>query len=95
MVRDMLFQNYVQGIISDDEPIIVLEENTAGNPEFNFTSYNRFELDDMDTPECKANFRFEKHDLPVLAEALYFRCSQRTVGDQVEGLCQHTTLKID
>ena len=50
-----------------------------------------FKLDDMDNPECKANFRFKKHDLAVLAEALHlperFRCSQRTVADQMEGLC--------
>ena len=91
MVRDMLFQSYVQGLISDDELIVLLEENTARNPEFNYASYDRFELDDMDNPGCKANFRFEKHDLAVLAEALHlperFRCSQRTVADQMEGLC--------
>ena len=48
-------------------------------------------MDDIDNPECKANFRFEKHDLSVLAEVLHlperFRCSQRTVADRMEGLC--------
>ena len=45
MVRDMLFQSYVQGLISDDELIVLLEENTARNPEFNYASYDRFEFE--------------------------------------------------
>ena len=51
--RDMLFQCYVQRLFSVDEHIVLLEENTTRNPEFN---YDRFELADMGTLECKGNF---------------------------------------
>lgn len=32
--------------------------------------YQRFELDEIPEPECKAEIRFNKNDIPVLAEAL-------------------------
>ena len=45
----------------------------------------------MDNSECKAEFRFRKEDIPVLAEALgiqkTFTCSQGSVSDGIEGLC--------
>ena len=49
----MLFQCYVQRLFSVDEYIVLLEENTARNPEFD---YDRSELADMDNSDCKANF---------------------------------------
>ena len=38
--RDMLFQCYVQRLFSVEEHIVLLEENTVRNPEFD---YDRFE----------------------------------------------------
>ena len=53
--------------------------------------YEPFNLDNIDSAECKAEFRIEKADLPRLAEALQlpptFHCQQRTVFDSMEGLC--------
>ena len=51
----MLFQSYVQRTFSIDELIVLLEENTARNREFD---YDRFELADMDTSERTENFFF-------------------------------------
>ena len=48
----MLFQCYVQRLFSVDERIVLLEENRARNPEFD---YDRFESADMDNSRCKAN----------------------------------------
>ena len=49
----MLFQSYVQRLLSVDELIVLLEENTAKNPKFD---YDRSGLADMDNSECKPNF---------------------------------------
>ena len=35
-----------------------------------YKEYEEFDLETMDPIECKAEFRFEKNDLPSLAEAL-------------------------
>ena len=92
--RDVLFQSYHQGLIWENELIVLLEEDMARNLEFNYASYDHLDLDVIDNPECKANFRFEKQDLPVLDEALHlpqlFRFSQGTVADQMEGRCMYT-----
>ena len=53
--KDILFQSHVQRLFSVDEIIVLVDENTARNPEFD---YDRFELADMDNSEYKANFIF-------------------------------------
>jgi len=40
------------------------------NPNFPYNEYSSFDLDNMSEDECKAELRFVKNDLPVLAEAL-------------------------
>lgn len=60
-------------------------------PDFNYQQYDPFNLDNIDSAECKAEFRIEKADLPHLAETLQlpptFHCQQRTVLNSMEGLC--------
>ena len=36
-----------------------------------YEEYRPFSLDDMDSSECKADFRLEKEDIPVLANLFY------------------------
>ena len=78
-------------VISDEELVLLLEENTSRNPQFSYGLYQRFDLDEIPEPECKAEMRFNKNDTPVLAEVLELpetiACSQRTVTDKLEGLC--------
>ena len=78
-------------VINDEELLLLLDDNTSRNPEFNYENYQRFNLDEIQEPECKAEFRFNKNDIPVLAEVLglpeIFRCSQTTVANKLEGLC--------
>lgn len=89
--RELLLIEHSEKAISDEELLLLLEENTSRNPEFSYENYERFNLEEIEEPECKANFRFQKDDIPELAEVLglpeVFRCSQRTVADQLEGLC--------
>ena len=57
----MLLQSYVQRLLSADELIVLLEEDTVRNPEFD---YDRFEwLANMDNSERKAYL--------ILSEALH------------------------
>ena len=89
--RDMALISHSQGIITDEELIFLLEENTSRNPEFSYDVYGYFDLEEMEEPECKSEFRIQKHDIPVLADALglpeTFKCPQRSVAGGIEGLC--------
>ena len=51
--KDILLQSFVLILFSVDELIVLLEKNTARNPEFDD---DRLELADVDNSECKANF---------------------------------------
>ena len=77
--------------ITDEDFIILHELFSSRNPDFAYDSYDRFDLDNMNDDECKAEFRVRKRDLPTLAQALRiprsFQLSQRSVVDGMEGLC--------
>ena len=81
---------YDDGIIDDDDFLLLFRSLKSKNPDFPYEQYGPFSLENMDD-ECKAEFCVEKNDLALLAAALeipdQFRCSQRTVGRGMEGLC--------
>ena len=83
--------SHIQGLITDEELLLLLDLNTAKNPEFSYDIYDRFDLDEIDEAECKAEFRIEKRDIRLLADALgmpaTLKCPQRTVAGGIEGLC--------
>lgn len=87
----MALMSHIQGLITDEELLLLLDLNTAKNPEFSYDIYDRFDLDEIDEAECKAEFRIEKRDIRLLADALgmpaTLRCPQRTVAGGIEGLC--------
>ena len=89
--RNLLLESYNDGIIDDDEFILLYEGNFSKNPEFPHEDYERFDLNAMDETECKAEFRFTKSEIPRLAEALdipgTFFCHQGTTAPRIEGLC--------
>ena len=88
--RDVALINHSKGFITDEE-LLLLDSNASRNPEFPYDNYVRFVLEEMDLAECKAEFRIEKRDIPLLADALglpaTFRCPQRSAAEGVEGLC--------
>ena len=61
------------------------------NPSFRYYEYACFDLNNMSEAECKAEFRFEKKDLPAVAEALQippsFKLRQGSIVSGMEGLC--------
>ena len=89
--RNLVLESYCDGLLDDEEFLLLYDLNTSKNPEFPFDNYERFNLETLDPAECKAEFRFEKSDLPLLTEALQIpaviRCAQRTVCNGTEGLC--------
>jgi len=92
--RDIALISHSQGLITDEELLPLLEESTStgtGNPEFSCDAYDRFDLENMEGAERKSEFRVEKREIPLLAEALglpdTFSCFQRSVADGSEGLC--------
>lgn len=89
--RDALVLCHDNGVIGDEEFCLLYDANRSKNPEFPYEEYGKFDLEDMEDDECKAEFRFHKEDIPVLAEVLglpeTFTCSQGSVTNGVEGLC--------
>ena len=66
-------------------------EKSRISARFPYEEYGKFDLEDMEDDECKAEFRSHKEDIPVLAEVLglpeTFTCSQGSVTNGIEGLC--------
>jgi len=89
--RDVLLESYDNGDIDDEEFLVLTEENTSKNPEFDYKAYEPFDFDSIDTATFKAEFRFEKNDIEQLMEALdipgQFQCPNRSVCDAREALC--------
>ena len=90
-LRDLLVISYDGKIISDEEFLLLYETFQSKNPDFDYESFPSFDLDGISSADCYAEFRFEKQDIPLLAEALQlpprFTCQQRSVCDSMEGLC--------
>ena len=86
----MLLVSYYNKLITAEELLILMEENTSHNPEFNYKMHGRFDLETIPEPECRSNFRFDKKDIPVLADVLglpeKFCCYQGTTA-KIEALC--------
>ena len=88
---DVALLSHSQGPITNEELLLLLDSNTSRNPEFLYDNYARFDSDELEQAECKAEFRIEKRDIPLLADALglpaTFRCPQRSSAEGLEGLC--------
>lgn len=87
--RLLLILYYDAKLIIDEDFIILYEMFQSKNPNFPYDEYDRFDLDNMSEAECKAEFRFEKKDLPALAEALRipptFKLSQGSIYSKWNG----------
>ena len=46
--RDMTLISHSQGLITEEELLLLLEENTSRNPDFTYDAYDRFDLENMD-----------------------------------------------
>ena len=89
--RSVALIAHESGSISDEELLLLLGQVDSRNPDFSYDLYERFDLDNMEEAECKAEFRFNKNDIPILADVLglpnIIKCHQRSIADRNEGLC--------
>ena len=90
-MRELTLLCYDENLLSDDEFLVLWEDNQSKNPDFPWDRYGPFDLENMDKAKCKAGFQVEKRDLHTLGEVLEipptFKRQQRTVCDGMEGLC--------
>jgi len=81
-VREALLCYHYDGIISEEEFLVLYEEYESTNLYFPYWEYDPFCLDNFDSSEARAEFRIDKDDIPLLAQALnipdVFRCYQGT-----------------
>ena len=89
--RELILVAFAEELISEEEFLLLYDLNSSKNPIFPYWNYQRFVLGDINDAECKAEFRFEKPDINLLAGVLQipdrFICPQGTVVSGVEGLC--------
>ena len=89
--RNLVLECYVDGIIDEDDFMLLYDINQSKNPEFPHENYEPFNFDALDPVECVADFRVEKQDIPRLADALgippVIKCQQRSICGGTEGLC--------
>ena len=55
------------GLISDEDCLLIYDLNRSTNLDFPYEQYPLFDLDDMQNDECLTEVRFHKNDLPNLA----------------------------
>ena len=93
--RLLLVVYYDANLISNEDFLLLYELFPSKSPNFPYEEYSRFNLDNMSEADCKAEFRFNRNDLPVLAEALQippsFKLNQVCFYD---GLLTHADLVI-
>ena len=77
--RDLALISYSESLITDEELLLLLEENKSRNPEFSYDVYNHFDLENME--EAKP------FGLPES-----FTCPQRSVAKGIEVLCIHNDI---
>ena len=86
------FSQYcTSNIITIKKYALLFEENSSNNLDFPYYNYPPFNLECQSEAECRANFRVEKHHIPLVEDVLqipqYFVCDQGTVCEGTEGLC--------
>ena len=77
--REILLASYASNIITIEEYALLFEENSSNNLDFPYYNYPPFNLESQSEAECRANFRVEKHHIPLVEDALqipqYFVCT--------------------
>ena len=69
-LQELFLLSHAPSILDDEELLILYKVYLPKNPDFCYENYERFSLDHINDAECLAEFRFRKHDLPLLAEVL-------------------------
>ena len=68
-VRDELTYCCADGILHEEEFVLLYDAYKSANSIYSFWEYDEFSLDPLSSDEFLADFRAEKDDIPRLAEA--------------------------
>ena len=89
-VYEMFCLCLIEGIIDEEEFVLLYEAYRLSNLPFPHSAYKKFSLANKDPAECKADFRVER-GTPLLLDALrvppVLLCHNGTICNRVEGLC--------
>ena len=69
-LREALVCAFSDGLISEEEFLILYEECESTNLNFPHVEYKPFSLDNFDSSEVRAKFRVDKEDILSLVNAL-------------------------
>ena len=69
-VRNQLLISHDDGVINDEEHLLLYDLNSSDNVDLPYNSYPGFDFDDLEDDDCLSECRFYKNDLPFLAEVL-------------------------
>ena len=69
-MRSFLLLTQNDGVIDDEEFILLYEQYFSRNPDFPYHGYPDFHLEEVDESECLAEFRFRKRDIVALSDVL-------------------------
>ena len=86
-LREALVCAFSDGVISEEEFLILYGEYESTNLNFPHWEYEPFSLDNFDSSEARAELRVHKEDIPLVNALLvpeYFQCPQGT-GKAVRG----------
>ena len=91
--REALLYAFSDDLITDEEFVLLYDINKSKNRDFEYWNYEKFSLFDVSDDDCIAEFRFEKHDITRLKNALQLpntiRCRlyNDLKVDSTEALC--------
>jgi len=79
----MLCLGLIKEIIDEDEIVLLYEAYRLSNLPSHHSACEKFSLANKDQAECKADFRVERRDIPLLLGALrvppVFQCRNGTI----------------
>ena len=55
-LQELFLSSHAQGILDDEELLLLYEEYSSNNPDFCYENFGRFSLDDMNDAECLEEF---------------------------------------
>lgn len=90
-VRNLLLITHDDGLIDDEELIVLYDLISSRDTDFPYDFYTAFDLDELDESESVAEFRFRRQNVRALSNVLQIPdtiiCDQRSVCDSIETLC--------
>ena len=83
--RSVLVLAHDQGVIDEEEFVLLCDLNTSENLDYPYRTYSAFDLETICDDECRSYFRFYKADIYRLAEEI--TCYNHSIFQGLEAFC--------